>query len=82
VPADRVVTSFDVVEHIGSCLVSGPVGFAFRPFGLERREEALHRRVVPDITGTAHAADDAVVGHQTLELLAGVLGGFKRSSQH
>lgn len=81
-PADRVVKSLDVVAHIGSCLVSGPVGFALRPFGLERREEALHRRVVLDIAGTAHAVDNAVVGHQTLELLTGVLGGFKWSSQH
>jgi hypothetical protein len=28
------------------------------------------------------AAHDAVVSHQALELFAGVLGGFKRSSQH
>ena len=37
------------------------------------REEALHRRVVPDVAGTAHRADDAMIGHQPLELFAGVL---------
>jgi hypothetical protein len=35
VPADRVVKSFDVVEHIGSCLVS--VDLVGGPFDLERR---------------------------------------------
>ena len=41
----------------------------------------LHGSVVPHVAGSAHRADDAVVGHQPLELLAGVLGGIKRSSQ-
>ena len=39
--------------------------------GLQRREEALHRRIVPDVAGSAHAANDAAVGHQALELFAG-----------
>ena len=33
------------------------------PFGLHRREEALHRRVVPDFARPAHRAGDATVGH-------------------
>ena len=33
----------------------------------------LHGSVVPHVAGSAHRADDAVVGHQPLELLAGVL---------
>jgi hypothetical protein len=32
--------------------------------------------------GPAHRADHAMISHQPLELFAGVLGGFKRSSQH
>ena len=37
--------------------------------------EPLH--VVEHIfAGSAHAADDAAIGHQTLELLAGVLAGL------
>jgi hypothetical protein len=40
---------------------------------LQRREEALHRCIVPDVARTAHRTDDAVIGHQPLELLADVL---------
>ena len=69
----RVVEPLDVVEHICSGLVPGAVGFSLDTLGLERREEALHRRIVPNVAGSAHAADDANVGHQALVLLAGVL---------
>lgn len=70
------VKSFDVVEHIGACLISGSIDLGGRTLGLERGEEALHRRVVPDVAGAAHAANDAVVGHQALELFAGVLAAL------
>src|SRR5690606_34354646 len=40
---------------------------------LQAREEALHRRVVPDVAGSAHAAGDPLIPQQPLELLAGVL---------
>ena len=53
-----------VREHLK--LVTGALG-------LQRREEALHRCVVPHVARSAHRADDAVVGHQPLELFAGVL---------
>ncbi len=59
-----------------SGLVPGAICFAAGALGLQRREEALHRRVVPDVAGSAHAADDAAVGHQSLELLAGVLAAL------
>lgn len=49
---------------------------------LERREETLHGGVVPAVSTTAHAAYDAVRLKQTLEVLAGVLGGFNWRSQH
>ena len=35
---------------------------------LRLREEALHRRIIPDVAGTAHRTDDAVISHQPLEL--------------
>src|SRR5271168_3515388 len=73
VPAFRIIEAFNVVEHIGLGVVARPIGFARRAFGLQRGEEALHRRIVPDIAGAAHGADDAMIGHQLLELLAGVL---------
>ena len=47
--------------------------FALDAFGFQRRKEALHRRVVPDVAGSLHASNDAAVSHQALELLAGVL---------
>ncbi len=50
--------------------------------GLQTAEEALHRRVVPDLAGATHAAGDALFLEQLLEVIAGVLGGFNRSSQH
>ena len=50
----------------------GPVGLALRPLDLHRGEEAFHRGVVPHVAGAAHRADDAVVRHQTLELIATV----------
>src|SRR5690606_13621217 len=46
--------------------------------GFERREEALHRGIVPDVTRSAHRTGDAVVGHQALELLAGILAALVR----
>jgi len=73
VPASHVVEAFDVVEHVSLGFVPCPIGLARRSFGFQRGEEALHRRVVPDVARTAHRADDAVIGHQPLELLAGVL---------
>lgn len=40
--------------------------------GLQQGKEALHRRIVPNVAGTAHRADDAVIGHQLLELFSGI----------
>src|SRR5260370_41428363 len=55
----RIVEPLDVVEHICSGLVPGAVGFALDALGLQRREEAFHRRIVPNIAGSAHAANNA-----------------------
>src|SRR5207302_10321087 len=73
VSAFRIVEALDVVEYISSRLTSGPVRFAPCAIGLQRREDALHRGIVPDVARTAHRTDDAVIGHQLLELLAGIL---------
>ena len=56
----EIVEAFDVVEHIGSRLVPRPVGFVPGALGLQRREEALHRCVVPDIAGSTHRSEGAV----------------------
>ncbi len=68
-----VVEALDVIEHIGLGLIPCPVCFARGSLCLERGEEALHRRIVPDVARAAHAAGDAVVGDEALELFAGVL---------
>lgn len=80
-PALQVVEAFDIVEHIGLCLVACAIHFARRSLSLQRREEALHRGVVPDVARSAHRTDDAVLEYQTLELLTAVLSEFKWSSQ-
>ena len=72
--AAEIVEPLDVVEHIGPGLVSRPVQFSRRPLGLERREEAYHRRIIPDVAGARQAARDAMFCHQALALLARVLG--------
>ena len=82
VASPRVVETLNVVEHVSACLIAGAVDFARCAFGFERGEEALHGGVVPDVARAAHATDNTIVGHQLLKLLAGVLGGFKWSSQH
>src|SRR5271168_5499426 len=61
VPAFRIIEAFDVVEHISLGLVARPIRFARRALGLQRGEEALHRRIVPDVARTAHRADNAVI---------------------
>ena len=68
-----VVEALDVVEHIGLGLVPCPVCFARGSLRLQRREEALHRCIVPDVARAAHAAGHAVVGDEALELFTGVL---------
>lgn len=72
-PSAWIVKPLDVVEHIGPRLVSRPVDLARRALGFERREEALHRGVVPDIARTRQAAHDPVFGHQPLALIARIL---------
>jgi hypothetical protein len=59
-PAFRIVEALDVVEHVGLGLIPRPVHLARCSLGLQRREEALHRRIVPDVARTAHRTDDAV----------------------
>ena len=48
-PALCIVEAFDEVEDIGAGLIARVIDFAACAFGFERREEALHRGIVPDI---------------------------------
>ena len=72
-PPCGIVEALDVIEHVSFGLVSCAVRFGRRAFGLQRREETLHGRIVPDVAGPAHATGDAVVGQEPLEGLTGVL---------
>lgn len=74
--SDRVVKALDLIEHIRPGLVPRAIGFARSALNLQRREEALHGRIVPHVARSAHDADNAAVGHQSLELLAAVLAAL------
>src|SRR5207245_6760801 len=47
VSAFRVVEALDIVKHVCLCFIARPVRFVAGALGLQRREEALHRGVVP-----------------------------------
>ena len=72
-PPPEIIEALDVIEHVGFGLVSRTVRLVRCAFGLQRGEEALHRGIVPDIAGSAHATGHAVVSQEPLEGLTGVL---------
>lgn len=78
-----IVEALNVLEEIGSGFLSCPIArLRVNMFLLETREEAFHRGIVPTVALAAHAAGDAVMREQALEVLGSVLGEFNRSSQH
>ena len=80
-PSFRIVEAVDVVEHIGLGLVPRSVDFTRRALGLERGEEALHRRIVADVARTTHRADHIVIRYQPLKLFAALLVAAIRMMQ-
>ncbi len=73
-----IVKPLDVIEQVGARLIPGGVATPVHPLQLQRREEALHRRIVPAIAPAAHAAGDVLLGQQPLKLLAAVLAALVR----
>lgn len=73
VPPPGIVEALDVIEHVGPGLGSGTVHLPYRALGLERGEEALHHRIVPDVPGPTHAASDTEVGQEQLKGLTRIL---------
>ena len=69
----RIVEACDVIEHIGLRLGSCPVQLRGCALGLERGEEALPHRIVPDIARPTHAASDTVVRQEPLKGLTRIL---------
>lgn len=69
----RVVEVLDIVEHIRACITTRTIDLSAEALGLHRRDAALDGSMVPDVAGTVHRTDDALVGKQTLIRLAAVL---------
>ena len=67
-----VVEAFDGVEQVCLRLCPRAVDFLADPLGFERGEEAFHGGIIP----AANRAGDAIVGHQALELLTGILAAW------
>ena len=65
-----IVEPFDIVEHVCPQIIPGPVVLLAQALGLQRREEAFHCSVVPAVTATADAANNAMGFEQALEILA------------
>ena len=82
VPPLPVVEDLDGLENRRPGLpVRGEVGLV-DPLHLQAAEDALRHGVVPAVALATHAALDASGLQELLGVLAGVLGGFNRSSQH
>jgi len=60
-PTAYILEPFDLIEQIGSALIARAILDPARPLGFQTREKTLHRRVVPDVAATAHAASDAAL---------------------
>ena len=77
-----IIEALNVVEYVGLGLDSRTVRLGCRAFSLQRGEDALYRRIVPDVAGPVHATGDAVVSQEPLEGLTGVLASPIRVMQH
>src|SRR4051812_34187614 len=81
-PPAPIVEDFDVFEQCRFGLPPGAELCPMNQLGLERAEERLHRRIVKAVALTAHGRLDAIAVEDLAVWSAGVLGGFKWSSQH
>ena len=81
-PAFPVVEDFDVFEQRRFGFSPGAELCSMNKLGLERAEERLHGRIIIAVALAAHGGFDAVAVEDLAIRSAGVLGGFKRSSQH
>src|SRR5271169_3726694 len=71
-PPTRVVEVLEVVTDRDQCSVPGLVALVVDELGAERGEEALCGGVVPAVTSSAHAGDDASVSKRAGVLVARV----------
>ena len=80
-PPAPVVEDFDVFEQRRPGLPPRPEPGPVNQLGLERAEERFHRRIVVAVALAAHGGPQAMAVEDLAVRAAGVLGGFKRSSQ-
>ena len=71
-PTFRIVEAFDAVAHFSFGFFSVSIGLRALRSVLSEEEEAVHRRIAPKVSGNRSSSNDAVIGHQPLELLPGV----------
>ena len=63
-PTPGVLEPLDVAKDICTSFISGFVPGAKYSFNLQRREEALNRRIVPALATVTHAAGNPLIGQQ------------------
>lgn len=61
------------MEDVGACVVPRAIVLPMHAFGFEGRKEAFGDGVVPHIARATHAARDADIAQQALEVFARVL---------
>ena len=82
VPPPGIVEPLDVIEHVSLGLGACTVWLGRCAFDLQRGEEALHRRIVPDVAGPTHTTGGAAIGQEPLERLTGILAPPLGVMQH
>src|SRR5437763_10558405 len=73
-PSLPVVKHFHVIEQADPRIIACLVVAVHDQFGLERMEEALHRRIVPTVSLAAHALPDAIAVYDFPVASRGVRG--------
>ncbi len=76
-----VVEFLHIRKQVTPGFVAGGIGSVMHQLGLERVEEAFHRRIVQRVGPPAHGRRDAGFVQCCLVVAASVLLGFNRSSQ-
>lgn len=80
-PSRRIVEVLYAIEHVGLRVIARAICLACDPLGFQRREEAFHRSIIPDVARPAQRTGYSVVVHKPLELLARILATLIRVIQ-
>lgn len=77
-----MIVEADVVEQVGFRLLVAGIARQVYPFGFQRTEEALHRRIVPTVSPPRVAGHDAMPPQQGLVVVRAVLAAAIRVQQY